>query len=360
MAFLADWVAEQASNPGTSTIINLAGAASGPYSTFASKFATGTRVFYTISDEVSANETGIGTFTSGSPNTLSRDTVLANSLGTTSRVNFIGTVFVWNPVPASQAIFADNANVVNLPGALALSNQAQITGLDTGGTARSMLNIGTDNNVHAFAGNGGMFMVKDQSNNSLWTVDTNGTTVQTSTEWSLTTAVKGAVNAIVIRQTASPPSHANSIISSLAETASNHALFQFNGSAMGSITCASTSSVSYNTTSDARLKIDAREFDAYESGAIIDRLKPRWFRWKDDQDGNAEPGFFAQQVARIFPWAVTKGRGRPGARDFLPWQMDASKMVVLAIAELKALRRRVKDQDRRIAKLEAKVSQLGL
>lgn len=90
---LANMVQESASNPGTAATINLAGAVTGRRS-FVSAFGGGALVDYTIEDGTQW-ETGIGTVTAGSPNTLTRTTVVENSAGNTSRLNFTGTVRVY-------------------------------------------------------------------------------------------------------------------------------------------------------------------------------------------------------------------------------------------------------------------------
>lgn len=127
MPMLADFVVETANNPGTGTTVNLIGAATGPFTTFATRFTTGSQVFYTINDGGALAETGIGTFTAGSPNTLSRDTVLSNTTGTVARVNFLGVVYVYCSMPAGRSVYLDNTNTVNLPGGITVS------GHDSGG-----------------------------------------------------------------------------------------------------------------------------------------------------------------------------------------------------------------------------------
>lgn len=92
----------------------------------------------------------------------------------------------------------------------------------------------------------------------------------------------------------------------------------------------------YNTTSDQRLKVKIGRIEYLEASDVIERIAALWFRWKD---GNAEPtpGFFAQQAHRICPWAVTKGRGRPGTKNFRPWVMDASKLMPFVIVYIQGL-----------------------
>lgn len=119
----------------------------------------------------------------------------------------------------------------------------------------------------------------------------------------------------------------------------------FSGStAVGSISTNGTTTA-YNTTSDGTLKITRGPLT--NSGRIIDRLQARWFNWLSDPDADPEPGFFAQQVYRVFPWAVTRGKGRKGRKGYVPWQMDAAKLMPVVIAELQDVRRR-------LAVLEAK------
>lgn len=108
MAFaIADRVRETSTTTGTGTL-SLAGAVSG-FRSFVSAIGTGNNTYYVISDGVNW-EVGIGTVTSGAPNTLSRDTVLSNSLGNTTKVNFgAGSKDVAVTLPASKAIIPEDA-----------------------------------------------------------------------------------------------------------------------------------------------------------------------------------------------------------------------------------------------------------
>jgi hypothetical protein len=96
-------VHEAANAPGTNVTFNLAGPAAGKRS-FAMAYASGAPDFYVMTDGTQS-EWGIGTFTAGSPNTLSRTTVLGNSINTTARLNFTGVVDVYNAVPAEVAVW---------------------------------------------------------------------------------------------------------------------------------------------------------------------------------------------------------------------------------------------------------------
>lgn len=113
---------------------------------------------------------------------------------------------------------------------------------------------------------------------------------------------------------------------------------------VGSITT-SGGVTAYNTTSDARLKVDIGPVP--NSGSIVDQLRPLMFCWKAEPDAAPQPGFFAQEVAGAFPWAVTEAEGDPDDDGFKPWQMDAAKLMPVVIAELQTLRRRVAELETR-------------
>lgn len=107
---VADRVKETTTTAGTGTI-TLAGASTG-YQSFA-VIGNGNTTYYTIAGQTTSEwEVGIGTYTS-SGTTLSRDTVLSNSLGTTAKINFsAGTKDVFVTYPASKSVYEDEGNAV--------------------------------------------------------------------------------------------------------------------------------------------------------------------------------------------------------------------------------------------------------
>lgn len=106
---LADFVQETASSPGNATTINLAGAVTGRRS-FIATFGTGATLHYFMDDGTQA-EWGTCTITAGSPNTLSRTTVIGNTAGNTNRLNFTGVVRVYCGLPSSRALWADGSAI---------------------------------------------------------------------------------------------------------------------------------------------------------------------------------------------------------------------------------------------------------
>lgn len=119
------------------------------------------------------------------------------------------------------------------------------------------------------------------------------------------------------------------------------------GTTIGSITrVTTTDAVAYNTTSDARLKTNVRDFTAADSGRIIDGLRPRWFDWKNSgPDGIGIVGFIAQEEHAVDPvlariGAVTVGDDNPYTVT-KQWAVDSGKLVPILVAEIKSLRARL-------------------
>jgi hypothetical protein len=98
-----DRVKETSTTTGTGTL-NLAGAETG-YEGFVAGIGTGNQTYYAIElNSAGEWEVGIGTVTSGSPDTLSRTTVISSS-NSDSLVNFsAGTKNVFCTLPAKRTI----------------------------------------------------------------------------------------------------------------------------------------------------------------------------------------------------------------------------------------------------------------
>lgn len=148
-------------------------------------------------------------------------------------------------------------------------------------------------------------------------------------------------------------------------------------SLIGSITT-NGSTVSYNGTSDGRLKQNIRSMaDDIDVGAMIDAIRPVTFEWKDrhtivgepnavlfaDDIGDVPPptirkdqyetrgtttghGFVAQELIKVAPFAVhatDDGECKLGKFEdgHIPWGVDFAKLVPYMIVELQSLRRRV-------------------
>ena len=104
-----DRIKETSTTSGTGTL-TLAGASAG-FRSFAD-IGNGNTTYYAIVDSTAGTwEVGIGTYTS-SGTTLARTTILSNSSGTTSAINFAANskdVFV--TYPASKAVYGDESDI---------------------------------------------------------------------------------------------------------------------------------------------------------------------------------------------------------------------------------------------------------
>jgi hypothetical protein len=117
-----DRVKETSTTAGTGTL-TLAGAASG-FRSFAD-IGNGNTTYYAIVDSTANTwEVGIGTYTS-SGTTLSRDTILSNSSGTTSAINFASNskdVFV--TYPAGKSLYVENSSVISSGASVYINSQS--------------------------------------------------------------------------------------------------------------------------------------------------------------------------------------------------------------------------------------------
>jgi len=160
---LKDRVLESSTSTGTGSF-TLTGAQTG-YQSF-SAIGNGNTTYYTIQGKNSDGtltgewEVGVGTWSTG--NTLSRDTVLSNSLGTTALISFsAGAKDVFVTYPSDKALLGDTSAVSSTgTGSVVLSDSPSLTGaVNIGGTtdtatltlgrstAAQTINIGVSNNT---------------------------------------------------------------------------------------------------------------------------------------------------------------------------------------------------------------------
>ena len=139
MAFvLADRVKETSTSTGTGDML-LAGASTG-YQSFA-VIGDGNQTYYTIAGG-SQWEVGIGTYETTGPD-LQRNTVLANSLGTTALINFsAGTKDVFVTYPSERSVFALGSGVTSDTGSIYL-NKTTVTQNTTLNSGENGVSVGT-------------------------------------------------------------------------------------------------------------------------------------------------------------------------------------------------------------------------
>ena len=128
-----------------------------------------------------------------------------------------------------------------------------------------------------------------------------------------------------------------------------HVQFYNSGTVSGSITVNGASAVSYNTSSDYRLKEDiAPMINALYKVAL---LKPVTYKWK--VDGTDGQGFIAHELAEICPDAVSGKKDAVNEDGSIkPQGIDTSFLVATLTAAIQELNAKVEAQAVRIAELE--------
>lgn len=112
---IRNFVLEGANAPGTAATCTLTGARPGRQ-TFRNAYSDGAQCFYFMDDGTNW-ECGIASVHYGTPNSITRDTVVANSANTTNRINFTGALDVYNEIPGERMGYRDPTGVFRIPGA---------------------------------------------------------------------------------------------------------------------------------------------------------------------------------------------------------------------------------------------------
>ena len=160
MAFkIEDRVRETTVTTGTGTI-DLGGAVTN-FETFTANLSNGDTTYYAIVDNTNnAFEVGLGTFATGSPNTLARTTIIASSNSNSAVTLGSGTKDVFITIPASKLVVEDGSNNVAIGGtvtATAFSGSgASLTGVDVANDTSPQLGGNLDvngNDIISASGN---------------------------------------------------------------------------------------------------------------------------------------------------------------------------------------------------------------
>jgi hypothetical protein len=132
--------------------------------------------------------------------------------------------------------------------------------------------------------------------------------------------------------------------------------FNRNNVLLGSITQNGTTGVSYNTTSDYRLKEDV-DFDFAKHSQIdgIRALKVHFYTWKAAPEEGIQIGFFAHELQEYAPEAVTGEKDAVNEDGSIkPQTVDHSRLVPRLVLALQGALDQIDALTARIAALEAK------
>lgn len=112
---LRSFILETVAAPGTSDFTLLGGAFGRRAFNGTGAFASGSTVYYIADNNAGTWEEGWGVASVGTPNNALTRNVIANSLGTTAKINFTGAVDVFCAIPAARSVLL-NTNGVPIDG----------------------------------------------------------------------------------------------------------------------------------------------------------------------------------------------------------------------------------------------------
>ena len=208
------------------------------------------------------------------------------------------------------------------------SGEGNINFIDSGDTNIGRIQYTHSDNKMQFRTNDGIRMTLDSSGNVL----VNGTTVR--------------AKHTVSRSDASAYNYASISVSNQPD----HFVFYNDGTVTGSIARSGGAGVSYNTSSDHRLKQGVEDM----TGAIdrVKALAPKRFNFISDADTTVD-GFLAHEAQAVVPEAVTGTHNEVDADGNPVMQgIDQSKLVPLLTAALKESIAKIEALEARVTVLE--------
>lgn len=168
-----------------------------------------------------------------------------------------------------------------------------------------------------------------------------------------TTTGTGLVNANAVGIRVGPDAVAGAIfISHLNLTASGNGYlaFGYNGTQIGSVSQNGTTAVSYNTSSDYRLKENVTPMQ--NALATVTQLKPVTYNWKTD--GSSGQGFIAHELQAVVPDCVTGEKDAVDEDGKPQYQgVDTSFLVATLVAAIQEQQTLIQSLTARIEALEA-------
>lgn len=131
-------------------------------------------------------------------------------------------------------------------------------------------------------------------------------------------------------------------------------MFQNQGTTIGHITATNASSISFNTTSDYRLKKDLKNYNGLD---LVNKIKTYDYAWKTDD--SRMYGVMAHELQKVIPYAVT---GNKDAVDkdgkIIPQAVDYSKLTPLLVKAVQEQDLQLKEQQKQIEALIKRIEQL--
>jgi len=294
--YVGDRVLVTTTTTGTGTYSIDATAVTGYLTPAGAGVTSGVRVAYVVVDSLTnpaTFEVGEGTYTAGSPSTVTRTLIVRNSSGGTTAVNWsAGTKYLFFAPSATRFVMYDSDGALFADKGATFSSTVFVGATVTtpgAGNTNTGATIGKNGAGH-FSADSGSYVVLVNRN------DTEG----------------GAIS------------------------------FNRSGTQIGFIYV--STSVRYATSSDYRLK---ENFEVLEDGIFTVQSVPVYrFNWKEKPDGPKIQGFLAHEVQEFLPQAVI------GEKDGEAMQgIDHSQLVPALWGAMKTLIQRVEDLEDQVRRL---------
>jgi len=225
------------------------------------------------------------------------------------------------------------------------ANSANRGGVALLGSAWTTSGITIQDGVYVYsAGNGGLTLASETATPIYFaTSSTERMRITSAGNVLIGTTSTGPVNANAI--TLEPTNSYMRVAHSGTGNGTAYIQFDYNGSSIGSVTQATTSTVAFNTSSDYRLKENITPM----TGALLKvaQLKPCTYTWK--ADGSNGQGFIAHELQEVVPDCVT------GEKDGEQMQgVDTSFLVATLTAAIQEQQTLIENLTTRLNALEGK------
>ena len=139
----------------------------------------------------------------------------------------------------------------------------------------------------------------------------------------------------------------NAVVLSIRRNGNEGDIIEFyeDANSEGSI-AVSTSGVTYNTTSDIRLKENIEPLKATDK---LMQMNPVSYNWKSDPDGPRNVGFIAQEMQKIVPESVNISEDKNKTMG-----MDYGRITPILVSALQDAHKKIEELESRIAAMESK------
>ena len=247
----------------------------------------------------------------------------------------------------AMAFYTNGANermTITSDGNVVLNNASYLQFKDSGGTPRDVLAIDGFNglNINSAGGGSAAPIVFKENGSEIARFDTSGNFLCGTTSTATFSVSDGAMVRQSGRFLATTSSDSAAALSRRGTDGSIVAFYK-NTSLVGTVSVTG-SGVTYNTTSDLRLKENIEPLVATDK---LMAMNPVSYNWKADPDGPRSMGFIAQEMKEVMPEAVAVGNDEDAMMS-----MDYGRITPILVSALQDAHRKIEELAAEIAELK--------